>query len=88
MMMSEVKPKKVYRRSLINKYFTQEDYLRLYEITLTSGIDNNEKYILMQEYLRDRDIPFQPLGCGTNRQSLMIDGYAVKFALDSDGIDF
>lgn len=85
MMMSETKPKNVYRRSLINKYFTKEDYLHIYEITLTSGIDNNDKYILIQEYMRERGIPFTPLGAGTNRGTCLIDGYAVKFAFDNDG---
>ena len=78
---------KVYKRSLINKYFTDDMYIKLYELTISSGIDNNERYLMIQDYLREWGIPFTSLGCGTNRCSTLIDGYAVKFALDHDGIN-
>lgn len=80
--MSEVK---VYKRSLINKYFTDDMYIKLYELTISSGIDNNERYLMIQDYLKEWGIPYTSLGCGTNRCSTLIDGYAVKFALDKDG---
>lgn len=75
----------MYKRSLINKYFNDEIFIELYQITLISGIDNNERYILIQECLKKHGIDFTPLGCGTNRCSLLIDGFAIKFALDNDG---
>ena len=78
---------KVYKRSLINKYFTDDMYIKLYELTISSGIDNNERYLMIQDYLREWGIPFTPLATGTNRCATLIDGYAVKFALDHDGIN-
>ncbi len=78
---------KVYKRSLINKYFNDNLYIKLYELTISSGIDNNERYIMIQDYLKEYGVPFTPLGAGTNRAALLIDGYAVKFALDKDGIN-
>lgn len=74
-----------YKRSLINKYFSKEMYLHIYEIMLTHGVDNNAKYLMIQDYLNECNIPFNPLGCGTNRSAILIDGFVVKFALDSDG---
>ena len=74
-----------HKRSLINKYFTKEIFIELYQISLSSGIDNNDKYLLILDCLKKHNIPYTNLGCGTNRCSCMIDGYAVKFALDNDG---
>lgn len=82
--MSEVK---VYKRSLINKYFTDDMYIKLYELTISSGIDNNERYLMIQDYMKDWNISYTCLAAGTNRAALLIDGYAVKFALDKDGIN-
>lgn len=76
---------KKHKRSLINKYFNKDIFLEMYAITLSSGIDNNDRYIMMQDILRNHNIPFTPLGCGTNRASVLIDGYALKIALDKDG---
>ena len=47
---------------------------------------NNEKGELIRDLLKENDIPFNSLGSGTNRLGLQIDGYAVKIALDKDGM--
>ena len=74
------------KRSLIKEYFTKEIYIEIMRITMISGIDNNEKGMLIKQLLREHDIPFSGLGPGTNRMAIQIDGYAVKIALDKDGI--
>ena len=76
----------VSRRSLINKYFTKEMYIDLLKITMMNGVDNNSKYIWCTEYLKEKGIPIQVLGSGTNRFGIIIDGYAFKIALDKDGM--
>ncbi len=78
---------KKHKRSLINKYFNNDIFLEMYAITLSSGIDNNDRYIMMQDILRNHSIPFTQLGAGTNRSAILLDGYALKIALDKDGID-
>ena len=74
------------KRSLIKKYFSEDTYIELLKITKIASISNNEKNILIKDLLRKKDIPFSSLGPGTNRMAVNIDGYAVKFALDSDGM--
>lgn len=74
------------KRSLIHQYFTKDIYIELMKITMISGIDNNKKGLLIKDLLRNNNIPFSGLGPGTNRMAVMINGYAVKFALDKDGM--
>ena len=74
------------KRSLINKYFDKDLYIELMKITMMSDIDNNDKGFLIKELLKNNSIPFSALGSGTNRMAVLIDGYAVKIALDKDGI--
>ena len=74
------------KRSLIIKYFTKDIYIELMRITMIADADNNEKGTLIKELLRKNDIPFTGLGSGTNRMAVLIEGYAVKIALDKDGI--
>lgn len=68
------------------QYFTKDIYLELMKITMMSDIDNNEKNQYIKELLRSNNIPFNALGSGTNRMAVQIDGYAVKIALDKDGM--
>lgn len=77
--------KKVVRRSLLKKYFSPEQMLEIYKITMMEG-DNNRKGILIKEYLTKEGIPYEPIGSGTNRYGILLDGYAVKIALDKDGM--
>ena len=78
-------PVKVTKRSLIKKYFSDDLYIELLKITMIADADNNDKGMLIKELLTKSNIPFTALGNGTNRMGLLIDGYAVKFALDSAG---
>lgn len=80
--------RKVRKRSLINTYFTEEIRIELLKITMISAADNNEKGAMIKELLTKHNIPYNSLGSGTNRMAVQIDGYAVKFALDTDGIDY
>ena len=85
MIENEVKTGK--KRSLILKYFSKDLYVEIMRITMISGIDNNQKGLLIKELLRENNVPFSGLGPGTNRMAIQIDGYAVKIALDRDGIN-
>ena len=49
-------------------------------------IDNNAKGFEIKRLLSQYNIPYTSLGSGTNRFGILIDGYAVKFALDADGM--
>ena len=46
---------------------------------------NNTKGALIEEALKEFNVPYSRLGTGTNRLAVMIDEYAVKIALDADG---
>ena len=74
------------KRSLIIKYFTKEIYIELMKITMIADADNNEKGSMIKDLLRQYNIPFEGLGSGTNRMAVLIEGYAVKIALDKDGM--
>lgn len=77
---------KVRRISLIQKYIDPEIYLELFKTQIITGIDNNEKSQLMKAKLKEMGVPYNPLGPGTNRLGVQIDGYAFKIALDKDGM--
>lgn len=77
---------KTIKRSLIKKYFTDEIFLDIRSITMISNADNNIRGNMIKELLTEKGIPFSPLGSGTNRLGILIDGYAVKIALDKDGM--
>ena len=76
---------KTKKRSLILKYFTKDIYIELLRITKIPEADNNLKGRLIKKLLRENNIPFEGLGSGTNRMAVLIEGYAVKIALDFDG---
>lgn len=78
--------KEIKLSSLIKKYFTPEVYRELYKITLMCKTSNNLRGDEIKNILHDNNIPFSPLGSGTNRIAVLIDGYAVKIALDKDGM--
>lgn len=72
-------------RSLILKYFPPELLIKLDQVSMTYGVDNNNKTPEILELLNQYKVPFEPLGNGTNRYGILIDGYAVKIALDRMG---
>lgn len=74
------------KRSLILQYFTPDLLTKLWLITKTSGASNNERGQMIKDTLRENNVPFSPLGSGTNRLGILIDGYAFKIALDDDGM--
>lgn len=73
------------KRSLILKYFTKDVYIDLLRVLMVADADNNERGYMIKDVLRKYNIPFSGLGSGTNRMAVLIDGYAVKIALDADG---
>jgi predicted RNA-binding Zn-ribbon protein involved in translation (DUF1610 family) len=81
-----VKSDKVSLRSLILEYFTPDIYMGILKISMINDADNNMKGMLVRELLKENNVPFTSLGSGTNRMAVMIDGYAVKIALDKDGM--
>ena len=75
-------------RSILLKYINKDLYMDLLKLTMMYDIDNNAKGFEIKRLLTQYGVPYTSLGSGTNRFGILIDGYAVKFALDSDGIDY
>ena len=73
-------------RSILLKYISKELYMELLKLTMMYDIDNNAKGFEIKRLLTEYNVPFTSLGSGTNRFGILIDGFAVKFALDSDGM--
>lgn len=71
-------------RSLIRRRITRELYRELSKIP-KMRCDNNAKGWYLKKLLAQFGVPFTPLGSGTNRYGILIDGYACKFALDDAG---
>lgn len=76
--------KKVFR-SIIKKYFPMDLLLKLEQITRTYDWNNNEKTNDVKRLLQEYNVPFSSLGNGTNRYGILVDGYAIKIALDRAG---
>ena len=72
-------------RSIIKKYFPVDLLIKLNSITETRGANNNEKTEFIVNLLDEYGIPYSKLGNGTNRYGCLIDGYAIKIALDRAG---
>lgn len=78
-------PEKKVLRSLILEFFTPEMIFEIEKLTRTFSISNNKKKVIIEEKLKEWGIPFAPLGPGTNRLGILLDGYVIKIALDPDG---
>lgn len=72
-------------RSLIKKYFPPDLLVKLELVSNAHDVDNNEKTDEVLELLNEYHVPFSSLGNGTNRYGILVDGYAVKIALDRAG---
>lgn len=72
-------------RSLIKKYFPIDLLIKLSQLTLYHDVDNNTKTDEIKSLLEKYKVPYTSLGNGTNRYGVLIDGYAVKIALDRMG---
>ena len=83
--MAETGVRTARKRSLILKYFDKDTFIDIIKIIKIPQANNNDKGVLIKNLLREKNIPFMALGQGTNRMAVMIDGYAVKIALDDDG---
>lgn len=80
----DIRVSKTTKRSIINKYFTTDLLIEIERISLANA-SNNAKGKRIKELMKEHGIPFEPLGNGTNRMGFLLDGYAVKVALDHDG---
>lgn len=72
-------------RSLIKTYFPVDLLVKLEFVAGDHKISNNEKTEEVIDLLNEYNVPFSPLGNGTNRYGILVDGYAVKIALDRAG---
>lgn len=81
---SDVKTTK--KRSIILQYFPMELYIEITKVTMMTDADNNEKGSIIKDLLANFNVPYTSLGSGTNRMAVLIEGYAVKIALDKDGM--
>ena len=72
--------------SKIHTLFSEEILRLVASVCDSRRIDSyHQKMILVQQILKRFGIKFRMLGGATNRLTLMIDGYAVKFAIDRQG---
>lgn len=76
----------VKKRSMIFQYISWDLFVELNRVTMEPDIDNNEKGSKIKSLLSDFGVPYTSLGSGTNRMAVLIDGYAMKIALDKDGM--
>ena len=74
------------KRSLLLEYFNDQLCLDILKVTMLTNIHNNMKSQYIRALLTDNEVPYTTLGSGTNRMAVLIDGYAVKIALDKDGM--
>ena len=72
-------------RSLFYKYINPDLFRDLYIVTKLN-LDNNTKGYEVKHLLNQYGVPYTSLGSGTNRFGVLIDGYAVKIALDEHGM--
>jgi hypothetical protein len=82
---SVIYPEEKVLRSLILEFFTPKQILEFEKITRNLEMSNNDKVDIIRQKLDEWNIPYSPLNPGTNRLGLLIDGYAVKIAIDADG---
>lgn len=78
-------PEKKVLRSLVLEIFTPMQLLQIEKLSRNYTISNNQKAEMIKQWLSEWGINYAPLGPGTNRYGVMIDGYVVKISLDSDG---
>lgn len=72
--------------SKIHTLFSDEILRLVAAVCDSRRIDSyHQKMILVQQILKRYGIKFRMLGGATNRLTLMIDGYAIKFAIDRQG---
>lgn len=80
-----LKPGEIKLRSRLKEIFPLDCLLELDALSMNHNVDTNTKSTVCDRILRKYKIPFTPLGCGTNRYAIMIDGYCYKIAMDIDG---
>lgn len=73
-------------KSKIKEIFSPELLKLIASICDTRLIDSNQRKMkILQQLLVSYDVQFEVLGGATNRIALLIDTYAVKFAMDQEG---
>lgn len=70
----------------IGRWFPIECQVEMERLALKTSADNNTKAELLTNLLKKYNVEFSRLGGGTNRFGILIEEYAVKIALDSDGL--
>lgn len=78
-------PKEKTLHSLVLEIFTPEQLLELESIRRNLVVSNNKKAAEIKRRLTEWNIPYSTLGPGTNRLGLLLEGWTIKIALDSDG---
>lgn len=78
-------PKEKTMHSLALEIFTPDQLLQFESIRRDLFASNNKKAAEIKRRLTEWGIPFSTLGPGTNRLGLLLEGWTVKIALDSDG---
>ena len=74
-------------RCRINEVFTKDMLKAIHQVTDDPTIpDNNSKIDIINELLTRFEIDYVPIGPGTNRYAILIDGIVFKIALDEWGM--
>ena len=74
-------------RCRINEVFTKDMLKAIHQVTDDPTIpDNNSKIDIINELLTRFEIDYVPIGPGTNRYAILIDGIVFKIALDDWGM--
>lgn len=74
-------------RCRINEVFTKDMLKAIHRVTDDPTIpDNNSKIDIINELLTRFEIDYVPIGPGTNRYAILIDGIVFKIALDDWGM--
>ena len=71
--------------SLLLEVFTPEQLLEFEKLRRNLTLSNNRKTVEVKRLLTEWGKTWSPLGPGTNRYGMTIDGYVIKVALDADG---
>lgn len=77
---------KVKYRKRIKENFSMDELKDLYKLSMNNHYKNNNEKVDVINYMM-RDKGFFELGSGTNRYSMLKDGYVYKFSLDHFGFD-
>lgn len=79
-------PREKTYRSILLRYFPPDVCVELEKIRRNFSVTPQAKEEVLKDVLHKFKVPFRAMGIGTNRCAVMVDGFIVKIALDTDGM--